>query len=276
MKFIETAHIKDVLAYMRIIFNPRDAISWQRALLLLEGIGPRTAAAFMEAISSSDPFDENFSLPAMKRGGESIAELLKELRDMKSQRYSVGEKASAFAEFYKPILKNRHDDWQKRWKDVESFIHIAERYKSLREFLNDMALEPPAESIAELTPESKEVEFLTLSTIHSAKGLEWKAVFLIWALEGRFPSAKAVESIETLEEERRLFYVACTRAKDYLYISYPINIYDRGTGTILSDPSRFIAGIGDEIAERFLLIDDDETEENETDGMEDFDDVGLN
>lgn len=263
MKFIETAHIKDVLSFMRVLFNSRDAVSWQRALMLLDGVGPRTASSVTDTLSSGDPFSKNFKIQDIKRGRETINELMKELRSLKEQRFSVGEKASAMAEFYKPILKNRHDDWQKRWKDIETFVQIAERYKSLREFLSDMALEPPLESLAELTPESKEEEFITLSTIHSAKGLEWKVVFLIWALEGRFPSAKAVEDIETLEEERRLFYVACTRAKDRLFITHPANIYDRGSGTILSDPSRFIADISDEIADKFILVDDDEEEDDE-------------
>ena len=111
-----------------------------------------------------------------------MKELIDLLRDLKSGKSSVGEKTNIIAQHYKPVLQNKYDDWQKRWKDIEMFIMIAERYKSMREFLNDMAIEPPVESIAELTPESKEEEFLTLSTIHSAKGLEWKAVFLIWAL----------------------------------------------------------------------------------------------
>jgi DNA helicase II / ATP-dependent DNA helicase PcrA len=157
-------------------------------------------------------------------------------------------------------MKQKYDDWQKRWKDIEMFISIAERYSSLNEFLNDMAIDPPYESVLDLEPESKEEEFLTLSTVHSAKGLEWRAVFIIWALDGRFPSTKSIDTLESIEEERRLFYVACTRAKEYLYITYPINIFDRESGMVLSKPSRFIDGISEDILDKYML---DETEIDE-------------
>ena len=94
---------------------------------------------------------------------------------------------------------------------------------------------------------------LTLSTIHSAKGLEWHSVFLIYALDGRFPISRAVNSIEELEEERRLMYVACTRAKDNLFITYPINIYDRDTGMILTKPSRFLEGLEQNLLEPWVI-----------------------
>ncbi len=98
-----------------------------------------------------------------------------------------------------------------------------------------------------------ETEFLTLSTIHSAKGLEWNTVFVIYALEGRFPAMRAVGTDEELEEERRLMYVACTRAKQHLFITYPINIYDRESGMILSKPSRFIQGIAENLLEPWVI-----------------------
>jgi DNA helicase II / ATP-dependent DNA helicase PcrA len=314
IKFMETAHIKDILAHLRIIFNPSDAISWQTVLLLIDGVGPRTASKIVDEVtgdwrkksedrslksdsdyqSESDlsklngqpATDNDLTQPLIpsrdgnlksniehrtniplnpplirgniNNGNAGVKELIDLLRDLKNEKSSVGEKTNIIAQHYKPILKNKYDDWQKRWKDIEMFIMIAERYKSMREFLNDMAIEPPVESIAELTPESKEEEFLTLSTIHSAKGLEWKAVFLIWALEGRFPSAKSVDNLDSIEEERRLFYVACTRAKTHLYITYPINIFDLSSGFVLSEPSRFIRGIGEEIADRYVLTEEEE------------------
>lgn len=257
MKFIETAHIKDVLAYMRIIFNPRDALSWQRVLLLLEGVGNTTASKIVGMITDGTVSLQSFSaLKGLKRS-EKISELFSYLSDLSRMKISVSDKAAQLAEYYLPLLKNRYDDWQKRQKDIETFVTIASRYDSLNQFLSDMALDPPVESVAELEPESKEEEYLTLSTIHSAKGLEWKAVFLIWALEGRFPGAKSVDDLDSIEEERRMFYVACTRAKDYLYISYPTNIFDNFTGYTLSEPSRFIANIPETIAERYYLVDEE-------------------
>jgi DNA helicase-2/ATP-dependent DNA helicase PcrA len=200
---------------------------------------------------------------SLKRGRENIDELFGLIQDLRAEKISVGEKAEAFSEYYKPLLKNKYDDWQKRWKDIETFLSIAERYRSINSFLNDMAIDPPVESLAELTPEAKEEEYLTLSTIHSAKGLEWKCVFILNALEGRFPSARSAESIDTLEEERRLFYVAATRAKDRLFIAHPTNIYDRESGFVLSEPSRFIEGAGEDKIEKFVLVEDDEDEESD-------------
>jgi DNA helicase-2/ATP-dependent DNA helicase PcrA len=254
MKFIETAHIKDMMSYFKILFNPRDAINWHRLLLLQEGVGPATATKVIEYLSrnfSADNKKFNFSFEGS--GKKSIDSLFSFLKDIFSSNLSIGEKATLIAENYKPILKDKYDDWRKRWKDIEMFIAIAERYKSLNDFLNDMALEPPVESVVDIEEESKEEEFLNLSTVHSAKGLEWKAVFIIWALDGRFPSSKAAEDIDSLEEERRLFYVASTRAKDKLYVTYPISIYDRESGTVLSKPSRFIENLEDTIADKFVL-----------------------
>jgi len=261
MKFIETAHIKDVLSYFKVLHNPDDVISWHRILLLLDGVGPRTAEKVITTITNTKkPFSDDLASEFQGKSGAKLKELFTFLNDIKGRKVSIGEKAELISKSYKPIMKTKYDDWQKRWKDIEMFISIAERYRSLNEFLNDMAIDPPYESVLDLEPESKEEEFLTLSTIHSAKGLEWRAVFIIWALDGRFPSAKAIETLESIEEERRLFYVACTRAKEYLYITYPINIFDRESGMVLSKPSRFIDGIGEEILDKYIL-DDSETEE---------------
>ncbi len=253
MKFVETAHIKDMLAFFKILFNPYDAISFNRVLLLLDGVGPKTATRVIDKFIDNKKNNYKFSYSDFSIGKKSIDELFKFLSELKSRKISIGEKAAMIGETYKPILKNKYDDWKKRWKDIEMFITIAERYHSINDFINDMAIEPPVESVIDLEEESKEEEYLNLSTIHSAKGLEWKAVFIVWALDGRFPSAKAVENIDSLEEERRLFYVATTRAKDRLYITYPINIYDRESGTVLSKPSRFIEGIKEDLAERYFI-----------------------
>jgi len=253
MKFIETAHIKDMLSYFKILFNPRDAINWHRLLLLQEGVGPTTATKIIEHLSKIITSSNKFKFSFEGTGKKSLDILFKFLNDILSSNLNIGEKATLIAENYKPVLKNKYDDWRKRWKDIEMFISIAERYKSLNDFLNDMAIEPPVESVVELEEESKEEEFLNLSTVHSAKGLEWKAVFIIWALDGRFPSSKSAEDINAMEEERRLFYVAATRAKDKLYITYPISIYDRESGTVLSKPSRFIEHFEETLAEKFVL-----------------------
>ena len=140
---------------------------------------------------------------------------------------------------------------------------ITERYRSLDRLLSDMALEPPSDSVGDVLAVNREEEgLLTLSTIHSAKGLEWHSVFIIWAVEGRFPSLYNVKDDDELEEERRLMYVAATRAKESLFITYPINIFDRATGMVLSKPSRFLDGISRRVLEPVMLVEEDQERED--------------
>jgi ATP-dependent DNA helicase UvrD/PcrA len=253
-KFIETAHVKDMIAYLRVLENPLDAVAWNRILLLIEGVGPRTAEKIIDDIIryraerniGSFWKDYNYYSP-------HVRELFELLRSVSDDKYPPAEKASRIITYYHPMLKKRYDDHQKRKKDLEMFEQIAERYKNVGTFLADLALEPPNESIVDITPADSEEEYLTLSTIHSAKGLEWHSVFIIYALDGRFPTFHAVKSIEELEEERRLMYVACTRAKENLFITYPINIYDRETGTILTKPSRFLDGLDNRLLEPWVI-----------------------
>jgi len=253
-KFIETAHVKDMIAYLRVLENPRDVVAWNRILLLIDGVGPRTAEKVIDDIlknrstyASSDFWQEYNSYP------ESVKELFQLLKSISSAKYPPAEKAARVVTYYHPMFKSRYDDYVKRKKDLEMFEQIAARYTDVGALLTDLALEPPNESVAEIEPEGKDDELLTLSTIHSAKGLEWNTVFLIYALDGRFPTSRAVNSVDEIEEERRLMYVACTRAKENLFISYPINIYDRETGMVLSKPSRFLEGLDEKLLEPWVI-----------------------
>ena len=139
---------------------------------------------------------------------------------------------------------------------MEHFQGMTERYRSLERLLSDMALDPPTDSAGGALAVDPDEGPLVLSTIHSAKGLEWHSVFIIWALEGRFPSYYNINTEEELEEERRLFYVAATRAKENLFITYPVQIFDRGLGTVLSRPSQFLEGISEELLEPVTLVDE--------------------
>jgi DNA helicase-2/ATP-dependent DNA helicase PcrA len=255
LKLMDTAHIKDVIAHLRVIDNPRDIISWTRILLLITGIGPRGAERITDAIQDGlNPLvagaDERISQIVRVAG---IAGLLAALRHAAAEHITAGERIARLMNHYQPILKDTHDDFQKRMKDLDMFASIAERYTSLPVFLADMALEPPNDSVADLGPEGTEREFLTLSTVHSAKGLEWTTVFVMHLVEGRFPMAAAAGSFDDMEEERRLFYVACTRAKRNLYLTYPVRMYERFSGNTLSDPSRFISEMPDELVERYMV-----------------------
>ncbi len=187
---------------------------------------------------------------------DRVFNLFQVLHEIHNSKKLPAEKAEKVLDYYTPLFKDKYDDFNKRKKDLEIFINIAENYQSLDTFLTDMALEPPNESVLDVDETDKEREFLTLSTIHSAKGLEWHTVFVIHALDGFFPSSQSFESLDSLEEERRLMYVAVTRAKQNLYVTYPMHIFDRTKGVTFSKPSRFIEGVSEELAEEWLLEDE--------------------
>ena len=253
MKFIETAHIKDILAFLRIASNPKDIVSWYRVLLLHEGVGPKTAQLILDELSlgkltiGKNP-DKQSSFKNKK-----IIGLFRVLYKLHTDKTSPSEKTELALNYYDRLFKSKYDDFNKRKKDLEIFQNIVENYRSLDTLLADMAIEPIIESVIDLEGEDKEDEILTLSTIHSAKGLEWHSVFIIHSVDGYFPSSRSAENLDTLEEERRLMYVASTRAKQNLYVTYPMNMYDREKGITLSKPSRFISDIEAKLAENWLL-----------------------
>jgi len=248
-KFIESAHIKDVLAHLRVLSNPLDRISWYRILLLLDNIGPKTAVDIYETIMAEKAgYTGIFAIKPKSRRSKSIVTLKDFFSAIDSKPMSVSQMGEAVVNYYIPILKEKYDDHPKRTRDLEHLVTIMERYNTLEQFLTDMALEPPNTSRNEsfFTDDQSE-DRLILSTIHSAKGLEWHTVFIIWALEGRFPSIYTLHSKKELEEELRLMYVASTRARENLFFTYPVQVYDRSSGMILNRPSCFIDNIADDI-----------------------------
>lgn len=257
MKFIETAHIKDVLAFLRIAANPKDIVSWYRVLLLLEGVGPKTAQKILDELATARlTIKANPEAQTSFRYNDSIAKLFQLLYQLHTKQMLPSEKAQLVVDYYYPVFKDKYDDFNKRKKDLDIFLNITENYKSLDSLLSDMAIEPIIDSVIDIETPDKEEEYVTLSTIHSAKGLEWHSVFIIHAVEGFFPSSRSVENLDTLEEERRLMYVASTRAKQNLFITYPMNIYDREAGKTLSKPSRFISEMNKDLAQGWLLDED--------------------
>jgi DNA helicase-2/ATP-dependent DNA helicase PcrA len=251
-RFVESAHIKDVLAHLRVISNPHDRISWYRILLLVNKIGPTTAQKVFEAIKNEGSGYTGLLTVKPTTGALKGLKRLKELfSDIDSYPMSVAKMGEAVIRYYLPILKERHDDHPKREKDLEQLLAIMERYGNLEKFLTDMALEPPNTSVGDtFATETAPTDRLVLSTVHSAKGLEWHTVFIIWALDGRFPSAQSIYKEEDLEEELRLMYVAATRAREKLYFTYPGQIYDRSVGVMLNRPSRFIDMMPEDILEQ--------------------------
>ncbi len=259
MKFIESAHIKDILAFLRIAVNPKDVVSWYRVLLLHEGIGPRTAQKILDELATARlTIKANPDTITTFKYNEKIASLFQLLYKLHTEKKLPTEKAELVIDYYYPLFKDKYDDFNKRKKDIDIFLNITENYKSLDSLLADMAIEPIIDSVIDIDAEDKENEFVTLSTIHSAKGLEWHTVFIIHLVEGFFPSSRSADKLESLEEERRLMYVASTRAKQNLFITYPMNLFDREAGTTLSKPSRFISEVNPELAEGWLLDDEHE------------------
>ncbi|MDD5610736.1 MAG: ATP-dependent helicase [Candidatus Omnitrophica bacterium] len=218
-KFVEAAHIKDVIAHLRIAYNILDQVSWYRALLLMRGVGTKTAEKLVTDIITQN---KGLSLDEKMLGRiEDLDSLFKILKGIDKNKDKPVSLIRAFLKYYQPLLKEKYDDFNKRLNDLDSLERIASRYETLEKFLTDMALEPPERSIIEAGAKDKDDSCLTLSTIHSAKGLEWRTVFLIYAAEGHLPSYLSLEDNDALEEERRLLYVAVTRAKENLFVLKP-------------------------------------------------------
>ena len=254
-QFMETAHVKDLLAHMRVLANPLDAISWNRILCLLEGVGPGACQKIVKyLLDGTNAVERLRSYPARDKiahGLRTLAQVLEEA----GQAELPTEQAQYLMQYYMPILKQNYpDDHPKRLRDMEHFQGMTERYRSLERLLSDMALEPPNDSIGGVLAVDPDEGPLILSTIHSAKGLEFHSVFIIWALEGRFPSFFNTNSEEELEEERRLLYVAATRAKQNLFISYPTRVFDKTLRMVLSRPSQFIDDIPHRLLEPVALV----------------------
>ena len=256
VKFIETAHVKDLLAHLRVVANPMDAVSWHRVLMLIEGVGPKKAQDVMAALVKSDnPYHALREVPG--RSGKGLRDLSLTLESLAGAgKLRPAEQVNHIYEYYLPILKAQYDDYPKRTRDLDHLQTIAEGYQGVETFLSDLALEPPDGSAAGVEAPDRDHERLVLSTIHSAKGLEWQCVFVIWIVDGKFPSVYSFIADEDLEEERRLFYVAVTRAKRHLYLTYPINVFDKGSGMLLSKPTRFLDSVAPALLDQLVLVEE--------------------
>ena len=229
-KFIESAHVKDVLAHLRAWKNPRDRISWNRLLLLVNQVGSKRSQEILNYLGQNKQSVRRLALYAKKlpakHGLHRLVDLFEELS---KPGLNVSQQVRAVRSYYEPILLTKFDDYPKRLRELDYLQDWTLKYDRLTEFLADVALEPPSANVPQDHADSAR-DHLVLSTIHSAKGLEWRAVFLISAVEGRLPPSQAYADDEVLEEERRLVYVAVTRTKEFLYLCSPYTVFDRGTG----------------------------------------------
>ncbi|MCX5874617.1 MAG: ATP-dependent helicase [Deltaproteobacteria bacterium] len=240
-KFVESAHIKDVLAHLRVMANKNDRISWARILKTIAHIGDKTAKTLASLFAEADrDSDLSVLVPEHKKYTDAVKELVNTLSSVAQMDGPLPQKIDELNRFLTPYLQSMYDNYPKRLRELEQLAQMSAPYNSLTEFLNDVAIEPPDHEIDE---DMDSRERLTLSTIHSAKGLEWGTVIIIWAAEGRIPSPMSLGNPDDLEEERRLLYVAVTRAKERLIIVVPETIYDRRLGVVPASPSRFLEEI---------------------------------
>ncbi len=251
LKFLEAAHVKDVLAFLRVSENPRDEVSWYRILMLMPGIGDTTARAMMTTMQERawdpDAFTHLIAPPKAREAHLSLAVLLRQLRGLTNRDgdaagAKVASDIAAVRAIYDAVLKEKYDHPEARLADLDQLRTIAAGYPSRTNFLAALALDPPSSTQDLAGGAESESDALILSTVHSAKGKEWKAVFVIWAVDGWFPSSKAVDDPDELEEERRLMYVALTRAKDELAVIYPMQVYGsrRSADYSIDQLSRFL------------------------------------
>ncbi len=266
IRFFEQAHIKDVAAFLKLAVNPLDELSFKRAIRLLPGIGgkgadklwqiflgeirqpaisPTPLAAALQRASKAAP---KKALVAWAQFTATMAQL--ESPALKNQPGKMIR--LALEAVYEDYLKQTFPNFSVRKEEIEQLANFAQQFQTMEDFLTQLALLSNVEAEDDQAQQDDE-ERLKLSSIHQAKGLEFKIVFVIMLCEGLFPSSRSVDSSDALEEERRLFYVAVTRAKDELYLTYPIMRYARGEGASLTQPSRFIGEIPKELLEEWRL-----------------------
>lgn len=226
LKFLETAHIKDLLAFLKLAENPRDIVAGTRVLRLLPGIGPAKARSLLGLLPTRPgPFDAWRSIQppaAAQKLWPGFVGLMERLCDPQAPLVS---QVAAVREFYEPLLPELYDNPSPRARDLEQVELIASRYADRRTMLTEITLDPPSSTQDLAADPLLDDDYLILSTIHSAKGLEWDAVYVLNATDGHIPSDMSTGSEEEIEEERRLFYVALTRAKRHLAVCHPTRYY---------------------------------------------------
>jgi DNA helicase II / ATP-dependent DNA helicase PcrA len=270
VRFFEQAHIKDVVAYLRVIVNPRDELAWKRMLRLVPQIGPATASRIWERLSSApDPLAlvrrEDFqAAPKRGAGWSNFLSLMESLTRDETRAAPARQIELILDQGYAEHLASTYENAEARLEDLRQLAHYSARYNSTEEFLAELALlsterygVPQPVSSEDVVSGGEEDELLTLTSVHQAKGLEWRVVFIIWAADGKFPSPRALRDAEGEEEERRLWYVALTRAGDQLYLTYPLMITDYNRQTVLQKPSRFVTEVPPELYDIWTLEDED-------------------
>lgn len=262
LRFFEQAHIKDVSSYLKITSNPLDELAWKRVLLLYPKIGKSTAdkiwqmvlSGFLNPQTSMDAPEVLQKIPGrVRENWRLFSRTLSMLRDLEKTSGPGGMIERVLQEGYESYLQSKYPDYESRMDDLRQLAAFAYRYSSCQDFLSELALLTSLEGESTPVRGRDENGTVKLSSVHQAKGLEWSVVFIIWLAEGRFPSVRSLleSGGEGEEEERRLFYVAITRARDELFLCYPRFAPDRGRREMIQRPSRFIAELSGVGYERF-------------------------
>jgi len=263
VRFFEQAHVKDVTSFIRFVANPRDEVAFKRMVKLLPGIGNKSADNHWRAWETGlnergEITSWGARLLAMpvgaksKKSWEQLAHTLDEI--------APGGKPNPPSEMITSIVEAIYDDYAKanftnyelRREDLNQLAAFARQFKDVEEFLSQLALISNIDAEPALD-QSKDTEAVNLSSVHQAKGLEYHTVFVIWLTDGMFPSTRSLETRDSIEEERRLFYVAITRARDELYLTYPHMRLSGGFGDIFQRPSRFLKEIPDQLVEDWQI-----------------------
>ena len=258
LRFFEQAHVKDVSCFLKVAVNPHDEMAFKRILKLLPGIGAKTAdklwAKFHPLLAEGKPLLlTSDAVPAKAR--EEWKKMAKALNDIrKSEPKRAAEMIEQVVEdFYASYLKVKYPNARTREEDLHQLAAFAMQFETIDDFLSQLALLTNLEADDASLLTSSDQEFVRLSTVHQAKGQEWKAVFVIGLCDGMFPLSRSLDNLEGEEEERRLFYVAVTRAKDELYLAYPVFRMTGGDTGGFQRPSRFLAELPKSNYQEFSL-----------------------
>jgi DNA helicase-2/ATP-dependent DNA helicase PcrA len=244
LKFLDAAHVKDMLALLRFVENPRDRVAGFRVMHLLPGVGPASAQRILDRMAeATDPLEALTTLPSPPRAGDDWTIFVETIGNLRYSEWPADLERARL--WYEPHLDRIHEDAEVRRADLIQLEQIAGGYASRERFLTELTLDPPDATSDQAGVPLLDEDYLILSTIHSAKGQEWKSVYVLNVVDGCMPSDLGAGTSAELEEERRLLYVAMTRAKDDLHLVVPQRFFTHGQHSqgdrhVYASRSRFI------------------------------------